>query len=306
MKHAAFAFFLLIVGCGKVGDPKPPFIRIPQPVSGLTASQAGYDVVLNWTNPARNIDGSAATDLKIARILNEGSVIATVEVTGAGKPQSYTIPAQNWIGVSRSFTVQIVTARQKISAATSAAVTPVDVPGRVRELHAVFDQRKITLQWQAPQQNTDLAGGYQVHRTDRADSVVTRTAVFQDSSYQPGGQYTYEVTAARLVGNNWVPGNGTETVTVVAVDQTPPRAPSSLEILVSDGAFLTWAANEEEDLAGYHVFRSETPNGDFHRIGEELRKTNSFFDPAYQPGYRYAVSALDEAGNESTHSDVAP
>ena len=46
------------------------------------------------------------------------------------------------------------------------SITPVDVPGRVAGLHAVVDQRRITLTWDKPLDHPELADTYVVTRTD--------------------------------------------------------------------------------------------------------------------------------------------
>src|SRR6476469_9630588 len=83
---------LLLAACGKVGDPLPPFIRIPEAVQNLTVAQSGYDIVLSWTNPPKFIDGSLATNLSRVRIQMNGAALTVVETTGAGNPQSYVMP----------------------------------------------------------------------------------------------------------------------------------------------------------------------------------------------------------------------
>jgi hypothetical protein len=69
-----------------------------------------------------------------------------------------------------------------------------------------------------------------------------------------------------------------------------------------NGALLTWAANVETDLAGYRIFRSDRPAGGFGPLEEGIHTTNGFFDPNYRPDTYYAVSAVDESGNESAMS----
>jgi hypothetical protein len=54
---------LLLAACGNIGDPLPPLIQIPKPVSDLAAVQFGKQVKLSWTLPKFNIDGSEATTL---------------------------------------------------------------------------------------------------------------------------------------------------------------------------------------------------------------------------------------------------
>jgi hypothetical protein len=300
-----FFLFLLLVGCGKVGDPLPPFIRIPEPVKDLTARQNGHSLVLTWTNPAKNVDSSAADDLAQVQILSDNSVIATVKVNAPGQAQSFEIPLGSTPGVQRTFAVQLETTRGKLSPiSNSASVTPVEVPGRVAGLRAIVDQRRITLQWDRPQEHPELANAYLVNRIDPADEpqVVSETR-YEDNRYQPGRSYSYQVTAARNLQGGLIPGTEPAAITVVAEDKTPPQVPSELDIVPSDtGAFLTWSNNSEADLAGYRVFRSESANGPFRPITDSLNPTNGFFDAAYRPGLYYAVSAVDEFGNESARS----
>jgi hypothetical protein len=96
---------------------------------------------------------------------------------------------------------------------------------------------------------------------------------------------------------------GPDSVTVLVEDKTAPQVPAGLDLTRSDnGAFLTWDANGEIDLAGYRVFRSDRAEGPFTLISDPLITTNKFIDPSYRPGFYYAVSAVDESGNESAKS----
>jgi hypothetical protein len=49
------------------------------------------------------------------------------------------------------------------------------------------------------------------------------------------------------------------------------------------------------------VFRSERAEAEFKVIADKL-VPNLFFDPMYRPDFYYAVSAVDEFGNESKMS----
>ncbi|PYS53052.1 MAG: hypothetical protein DMG13_14115 [Acidobacteria bacterium] len=305
MCRGIVGLFLLVAGCGKVGDPLPPFVRIPAAVRDLAVHQSGYSLVLTWTNPARNIDGSAATDLTQIRIRSNDSFVTTVTVTAAGQMQSYELPVGLALSRPHTFTVQAETARGKLSEiSNTASITPVEVPGKVTGLKAVVDQRKITLYWGKPQDHPELADVYLVNRIDPPDepAVVSENS-YQDDRYQAGTTYTYGLTAARRLQNGMVPGAGPEPITVVAEDRTPPQAPSGLDVVLSDnGAFLTWTPNPETDLAGYRVFRSEGADGEFKLTADRLITTNAFIDTAYRSGLYYTVSAVDEFGNESARS----
>jgi hypothetical protein len=66
---------LLFTGCGNVGDPLPPLVQIPRPVSDLQALQVGNTVKLSWTIPEINTDGSSTpvlTGIEIYRLPSEG------------------------------------------------------------------------------------------------------------------------------------------------------------------------------------------------------------------------------------------
>jgi hypothetical protein len=126
---------------------------------------------------------------------------------------------------------------------------------------------------------------------------VTETQ-FTDRSFNYGKNYTYQIVAARQVDTKWINGIPAPPVSVEANDRTPPRVPTGLAIVVTDsGAIVTWDANQELDLKGYFIFR----NG--HKLNPKEPQTgNSLVDPGYKPNTTYAVSAIDEFGNESQPS----
>jgi hypothetical protein len=124
-----------------------------------------------------------------------------------------------------------------------------------------------------------------------------------DEEYETGMTYAYSVTAARQIGPTEIAGVGGTAINVIAMDTTAPHTPLGLEgISSADGGFLTWAANEEDDLAGYRVFRSDRPDAGFMPLSEELRMSNQIFDPGYRAGLYYSVSAVDDSGNEGARS----
>src|SRR5437762_8675055 len=111
----ALLLVLLLPACGKEGPPLPPFILIPEPVKDLKAIQSGYTLTLTWTNPAKNIDGSAATNLSHVQIRNDGATVASLNVTATGQPQSYAIPLGSNLSGRRAFTLLVDTTEGKTS-----------------------------------------------------------------------------------------------------------------------------------------------------------------------------------------------
>jgi endonuclease I/chitodextrinase len=91
-------------------------------------------------------------------------------------------------------------------------------------------------------------------------------------------------------------------------DTTPPDAPSGLQAQAGDGQVnLSWNANPENDLAGYHVFRAEQAGGPYNRITANPLGQVLFTDTGLVNGvtYFYVVTAQDTAGNESLASNEA-
>ncbi|PYS18823.1 MAG: hypothetical protein DMG17_04845 [Acidobacteria bacterium] len=301
----ALLLVLLLPACGKEGPPLPPFILIPEPVKDLKAIQSGYTLTLTWTNPAKNIDGSAATNLSHVQIRNAGAILATLNVSAPGQPQSHSIPLGVPLGGFRTYTAVVDTTQGKTSQVSNiATIEAVEIPGKISRLQAVVDQRRIRLEWERPQEHRELADAYVIARTDRpSESQTVSETRFDDNQYQPGKVLTYQVTAVRRMPGNPVLGVGPESITVAVEDKTAPAVPTGLDIVESDmGGYLTWNPNQETDLAGYHVFRSESANGGFRSISDRIVMTNAFLDSSYRAGTYYRVSAVDEFGNESSMS----
>jgi hypothetical protein len=291
---------LLLAACGKVAEPKPPFVRIPEPIRDLTATQNAYDIVLSWTNPAHNLDGSAASDLATVHITSNGTTVADLAPSGPGKPQSLPIAAKGWLEESRTFNVWVETTRHKVSDVAAVRAKPVDVPGAVTNVKVVVDQYAVNITWEAPAAGRNLVGSYFVQRTDRQSPPVPTTETqFTDSSISLGKSYTYQVIASRLVDSKWINGVPADPVSILATDHTPPRTPTGLAIVMTDtGALVTWDANPELDLKGYLIYH----NGESQPINRIPQPGNLFLDPDYRPGTSYTVSAVDQFNNESPRS----
>jgi fibronectin type 3 domain-containing protein len=90
---------------------------------------------------------------------------------------------------------------------------------------------------------------------------------------------------------------GRTMVVATRVDRFPPDTPQGLTALAGIASVeLAWDSSAAPDLALYRVYR----NGE--RAGEVA--TAAYSDKTVQRGvaYRYSVSAVDRAGNESARS----
>ncbi|UCF81423.1 MAG: hypothetical protein JSV08_03165 [Acidobacteriota bacterium] len=125
---------------------------------------------------------------------------------------------------------------------------------------------------------------------------------FEDEKFRFDQTYVYRV---RSVVPEGAESLDSETVTVTPIDVFPPAVPQGLSASVEEeGVRLFWFPNKEEDLAGYHVYRAGD-DGAFARITAEPFSSTIFEDSTVEIDrrYRYRVTAVDGAGNESTPSE---
>lgn len=89
-------------------------------------------------------------------------------------------------------------------------------------------------------------------------------------------------------------------------DTQAPAAPSFVSAAGGDGLIsVTWNANQEADLAGYHVYRSTVSGGGYTRVTSSLVNVAAYDDYAVTAGtpYFYVVTAVDTSANESIYSE---
>jgi len=75
----------------------------------------------------------------------------------------------------------------------------------------------------------------------------------------------------------------------------------------TDGIYIEWDANTEEDLAGYKIYRSINAD-DGYKLIDTLSKAEVFYednDVSVGSRYYYRILAYDEDGNESRMSERA-
>jgi fibronectin type 3 domain-containing protein len=93
---------------------------------------------------------------------------------------------------------------------------------------------------------------------------------------------------------------------ITAVDVFPPKVPASITALTAANSVeVSWERSPDADLKGYYLYRSANGRS-FERQGNLLTlPTYSDHNVEHGKAYRYAVSAVDQKGNESARSAVA-
>ncbi len=335
---------LLTSACGKIGEPLPPLIRIPQPVADLTARQQGAEVILGWTLPHLNTDGSRATTLasmEIYRAIREPSpdagaapaleesdlwrVLQSEPARGREERRNLRDLLEGRdlaevLGREFSYAVKVFNGKGQTAGLSNIAtlrLQPVPQPPGRPGLNPA--ETFVEISWAPAAANIDgspVASGvsFNLYRGSPggipAGRPLNPTPVpgtsYRDGSARLGETYAYRVRAVLETVRGRVESRDSEEASLFHRDLYPPQPPRQLT-LVAGREFLSlaWFPNSEADLAGYHVFRRQG-RGDFQRLTATVTQRTSHEDRDLRKGpvYSYRVTAVDRAGNQSSYSNV--
>ena len=160
---------------------------------------------------------------------------------------------------------------------------------------------KMQIQWSADLETwTELASeSYELGAASKTFTFQVDLAAFDEGSLFLRG------IATDFSGN--VSDTSAEApVSEYIVDRTPPAAPQGLIALGKETYVrLTWEQGAEEDINKYFVYKSNSLNGNYQLVAENL-SVLSFNDTAIQSDkeYFYKLKVSDTAGNLSDYSDT--
>lgn len=127
---------------------------------------------------------------------------------------------------------------------------------------------------------------------------------FLDASAEIGNTYEYAMTVVTnslpLVESSLSPIREIE-----YLDTFPPTPPTDLVVLAEAGtARLLWEGSDDDDVAGYLVFR-RAAGGEFEQLTDEPIRPNEYLDNNAASGrtYAYRIVAVDDTGNTSEPSE---
>lgn len=301
----------VLTGCAKVGDPLPPIVNIPDAVRDLRLIQVGSETV----ELVFAVADDAVREVEVYRecrkeVSNESQPFARLEIAdlGTGIKEGTRVfrDSINDVKGPCSYAVRLRgSSRHWSDMSESVSMVDVTVAQAPANLRAKVMEDRIELTWDPPGQNADgtepaRVSGYLVnskHRSSEARHVIRE--------FEFGESVTYVVQSVSREGNPLVLSLPSVALTVEPKDVFPPEAPAKLmAVAVEDAVQLIWDANSESDLTGYGVYRRLT-GGSFERIAT-LVTVNRFLDETAPSGIplQYAVTAFDNAENESPYSEV--
>jgi len=332
-----------LTGCGSQGNPLPPSLELPKPVSDLKAVRKGDKVRLTWTAPRETTDKLRIKEPGKTRVCRSAAAPAAMECMEVAEPPAGQAPASAAAGytdtLSRElqeqnptgfavYTVEVTNARDRSAGPSNAVRVPLapTLPPPTG-LEARVTAEGIALSFSPPSPpavaQDPFTHSLRIYR--RAAGATAETVAgelplpappsFLDKNVEWEKSYQYNITTVTKIAPPGgtpveVEGDDSSTVEIVARDSFPPATPTEVQAVTSSAVGgqsfidLTWTPNNEADLAGYNVYRRE---GDAQpqKINAEPVKTPAFRDSSVSPGqtYLYSVSAVDLRGNESGRSE---
>jgi hypothetical protein len=213
------------------------------------------------------------------------------------------------------------------------AVRVFPVPERIASIQAKVNEASIDLSWPAVTQTSGsdpvTVTEYHVYRGEldpRAHDPATKDVLhekwiapltmlgtsnapeYRDTQFEFGKTYVYVVRSVANAEGKPLESSDCEPLVLTPADVFPPATPQGLVAAVVSGGNeaipevdLSWSINAETDLAGYHVYRSETENDKGKPVTPDLLLSPAYRDTTVALGHRYwyRVTAVDRSGNES-------
>ena len=313
---AVIFYAALLAGCGSIGEPLYPALRIPSPAADLAVVERGDNLDISFTIPLLTTEGLllkeiGGVDLRVGPSPSNGwnaeewargatSIdVPTPEMPG---PVQATIPVSKFVGSEVVVAVRVTNPKGKDAGWSNLKTVDVKPPlADPTDFQVAATREGVALTW-----NASSPSEFRVFRKTELQQkpVLLATATeanYVDISAEFDKEYQYSIQAVREnVESNIV---GPQNITPNNV--FPPGVPSGLTASVGIGAVeLAWNRNTEPDFKEYHVLRSEE-GGPFVEIAHGL-DSPIYSDHAIQSGKHYRYEVLAVAQNDRSSAASAP
>ncbi len=327
---------LAFAACGRKTVPLTPPSPRPEAVSDVKATARDAIVFLSWPIPVKNVEGKDMTrgeilgfrvfraergsEKKRARYKQVAEInLANPAPAEVRNNRVYWSDSNIKYGQVYGYRIRALGARGGISQLSEEVqVAPLLSLSAPKQLSAVGGDSNNLLTWDPVNTRADGSKyggfvGYNVYRgTEKGRYNETplskeplRTNTYKDTAVVNNKTYYYMVRAVDSPIQPWKESLDSPEASATPKDLTPPDRPTGLTVVPGLGRiFLTWNENRERDLAGYYVYRSTRSGRGFERITDKPIKRTTFSDETVKNRvwYYYAVTAVDDSGNESRKS----
>jgi hypothetical protein len=308
---AAGVCFAALAGCGYIGDPLPPSLNIPKRTEDLSAVERNDGIVISFTIPEETTDGVALkrlgdVDLRIGPAAEDNWADRgrKVEVAAAVPgPARAVAPAKEWIGQDVVIGVRFAGRSGRFGEWSNLVRMHVSEPLATPEVAAASAPRGVRLTFTGNASRPGL--GWRIFRRAAGEKSASglaqsNTAEYIDATAEFGKLYEY---TAQAFLDSGAESDISKPVAITPEDTFPPAVPSGLTAVAAARSIeVSWEPASEPDLKGYYLYRW-LEAGQPQRVGG-LLDTPAYSDRDIQSGvqYTYAVSAVDQRGNESARS----
>ena len=227
---------VLLLGCASSGMPRPPSLRLPDPVKDLHAERVGSDVLLSFTVPPRTTDGDLIRGPVVAQVcravgtLAETACVPSIRVAVAPGKAAATDPLPGALTQGKGpllvYRVALLNAAGRTEGLSKPVLAAAGLaPQQPERVQAQGSRDGVVLSWQpanagemrihrtalnAPRPATAAekkpAPGMQLPLAKKADAADVDLTVPQAGGSDPGGvvdrtardQMTYRYVAQRV------------------------------------------------------------------------------------------------------------
>jgi hypothetical protein len=309
---------LLLTGCGYPGEPLPPALNRPVGVRDLSAVERGDKIIVRFSVPKRTtedlpVKGTPDLELRIGPAPEGGFETPVWEQNSERIPvsdihvtdsvASVEIPAAKFSGKTEILAVRALGPNGRNVGWSNfevvSVVPPLPAPAG---LEAKDAPDAVRIDWHAAAPEFRIYRKLAGQKGEKdGESILTGNSTkpfFVDTAIEFGTTYKYIVQSVEKTGDKYAESDFSDEITFRPADRFPPAVPVGLTVVTGTRTIeLVWERNGEKDFASYRVYR------DGVKISEG-QTTPAFSDRDVKAGmrYRYQVSAVDTAGNESALS----
>lgn len=305
----------VLTGCGSIGEPLYPTLRIPAQVTDLAVVEQGSNLDINFTIPNLTTDGLPVKEGGIGMVdlrvgpsppkwnVDEWAAGATsIPVPTPDKPGPIqaSIRVGKFVGMEVVVAVRVTNNKGKEAGWSAPKIFMVRTPlADPANFQAAPDPKGVALTWSG-----GAKAEFHIYRKTEQQTrpVLLATATepnYVDISAEFGKTYRYSIQAER----DGIESNMVGPVTITPKDIFPPAVPSGLMVSAGINTLeLAWNRNTEADFKEYRVLRS-VDGGPLVEVARGL-ETPVYSDRMVQSGkrYRYEVESVDQDGHVSAPS----